>query len=84
MSPLWFLSPLWFPSIDNPYDHDRDGTVGVLDYSAALRNLGRTLAWVPPPPALAPQRTAGAIAASRIVPARRSLLADGAAPAPLR
>jgi len=61
-------------SIDSDYDHDRDGTVGVLDYSAALRNLGRSLTLASPPPAAAP---AGAPSDVRRAPTRRTLLDAG-------
>jgi ELWxxDGT repeat protein len=56
--------------IGNRFDHNRDGSVNVLDYTVALRNLGRSIAWSPPPQA------AGAAppARPRTAPVRRSVL----------
>jgi hypothetical protein len=62
--------------IGNPYDHNRDGVVNVLDYAAALRNVGKSL--VPLPPPVAAQ--ASGPPRLRSIPPRRSILTDAQAP----
>jgi hypothetical protein len=68
-------------SIENPYDHDRDKTVNVTDYEAARRNLGRSIAWAPPPQSI--MWASGGSFPTRTAPTRRAVLAAGAAEPPL-
>ena len=63
-------------TINNVYDHNRDGSVNVLDYAAAASNVGRSL--TPTPPAAVLTYAGSYSLRPRAQPTRRMVLAAAA------